>query len=313
MRAYRISNRWLYAFAREKRKSAPQLLRTGLISLAFSSLVIALAEPGIPYEKTYFNRGSIELAVGIDISKSMLAEDAVFPEQSRTHFDVFNRLNRARDLALNILSELGGEKAGIYIFAGKGVEIVPLTQDYGYCRYILRHINDAEITLPGSDLGEAIRSGSAMLEASHNKGPKIAVLLSDGEDIGKDRSSLYESARYAAGKGIKIYSIGIGSEQWSLIPIRNADRSSVSDYYTDEDGAYLKTKLAENTLREIAAITGGDYFRADTENAAKRLTEKILREAESAEGGKYKEINRMDLSPFFIACGLAFFIMMRDA
>jgi len=103
------------------------------------------------------------------------------------------------------------------------------------------------------------------------------VLLSDGEDISLDRSYLNESAQKAVEQKVKVYTVGIGASQEVLIPIRSPDQSFVSGYYLSEDGSYLKTSLVPETLKQIAATTGGRYFRASEEGSAEKLVEACFR------------------------------------
>lgn len=307
--SYLKANRWLYLFAREKRKFVPHLLTTIFLCLIIVAITMSLAEPRIQYEKTYFNRAGIELVIGIDVSKSMLAEDTSFPLEGRNLFNVFNRLNRSRYFVLNILSELHGERIAMFIFASEGVEIVPFTRDYGYCNYIIRHINDTNITVPGSDLGEAIKTGTITLETSRNRGAKAVILISDGEDISLDKSSLYESAQHAANKGIRIYTVGIGTAKGALIPIRKEDGTSILNYYLDEDGSFLKTKFEQDTLTKVADITRGRYFHVNDENAPKNLIEVILQNSKVSGEIKSVEPAWLNLAPFFLMAALVFVVI----
>ncbi len=304
IQSYLKSNRWLFLFTRKKRTFEPYLIATVILCLTIVAFSISLAKPKIQYEKTYFNRADIEFVIGIDVSKSMLAEDTVFPVEGRKLFKVFNRLNRSRNFILNTLSELHGERLGMYIFASEGIEIVPFTRDYGYCNYVIRHINDANITVPGSDLGEAIKTGIAMLETSRNKGTKAVILISDGEDISFDKSSLYESARHAASMGIRIYTVGVGSGKGVLIPIRNVDGTAILNYYLDEDGTFLKTKLEQETLINISNITGGHYFQVNEKDAPENLIKVILKDSKVSGETKSVELAWFDLSPIFLLAAL---------
>jgi Ca-activated chloride channel family protein len=306
---YRKSNRWLYSFARRQKKRGAFVLTTLLFSFSLVALTISLAEPKVQYEKIYFNRAGIELVMGIDISKSMLAEDVPFPPEGKKLFNVLNRLNSARYFALNTISELRGERIGAFICASMGIEIVPFTRDYAFCRYIIKHINDAEITVPGSDLGEAVKTGIGMLEASEHGAAKAIILVSDGEDITLDKSSLYESAQIAADKRIKIYTVGVGTGKGVLIPIRSEDGATILDYYVGEDGLYLKTRLVQETLKRIATMTGGQYFRADEEGAPEDLIKAILQHAKGVEATQSVELAWLDLSPFFLLVGLGSFLL----
>ncbi|MBI5375317.1 MAG: VWA domain-containing protein [Candidatus Schekmanbacteria bacterium] len=305
---YRSSNKWLLSFSGEKKNIRFFILQTILISLLIASFSLSLAEPEFQYPKTYFNRSNLEIVLGIDVSKSMLAEDVYFPAQAKKLFTIPNRLNSSRYFALDILSSLHGEKIGAYMFASKGIEIIPFTTDYSYCMYILKHIKDSDITIPGSDIGEAIKTGISMIGNSDFHGVKVMILISDGEDISMDKSSLYESARLAASHGIRIYTAGIGSGNDVLIPIRNEGMEGISSYYINEDGSYIKTSLTEETLKNISNITGGEYVRVDNEKALDELMNYILHEAKKMEETKSIELEWIGLSPFLILAGLFFLI-----
>ena len=222
-----------------KRRSGP-VVRMVLLCLVLLMVSVALAGPKMQYERTVFNRSGIDVVVAIDVSKSMLAEDASLPADAEQVFHVANRLNRARLFALEILSRLRGERIGVFLFADKGVEVVPFTRDYGFCRYVLTYINDAEITVPGSDLGEAVRTGIAMFEEDGGKAARILVLISDGEDIRGDPSFLSESAMLAARENIRIFTVGIGTGKSVLIPVRSEDGAVIVNYFLDEEGNHCQ-------------------------------------------------------------------------
>lgn len=301
---FRACNQWRFGFSRETRKPGLFLVRLSFLSLATILVMLSLARPKIQVPRTYFNRSGLVLAVGLDVSKSMLAEDAPLPADFEALFSPFHRLNRARCFALELLSILHGERIGFFMFAREAIEIVPLTRDYGYCRYVLTHLNDADIVTPGSDVGQAIRAGAAMLEASHEKGAKIMVLLSDGEDISPDLSPLYDAAEQAAEKRIRIYTVGVGTTKEALLPIRSPDGSSIVGYYLDQEGAYLKSSLVPETLKRVAKTTGGAFFRANQERAFEDLMEAILLQARELPETKSIELTWVDLSAWFLGAGL---------
>jgi Ca-activated chloride channel family protein len=198
-------------------------------------------------------------------------------------------LNRARGFALDILSRLRGERIGVFLFASKGVEVVPFTRDYGFCRYVLTYINDAEITVPGSDLGEALQAGISMFEEDGTQAARILVLLSDGEDIRPEPSFFSESAMLAAKKRVRVFTVGIGTGKGVLIPVRSPDGTKIVNHYIDEQGDHLKTRLEQGPLTTIAKITGGEYFSAAEPNGPEALMKSILREARDVEHTMAKE------------------------
>ena len=302
-----FASQWLIRFAGTKKSPLVFAAATALVSISLAALILCLAEPKMHYLKTVFNRGGIDLALGIDVSKSMLAEDEMIPPDGKKMFPLPNRLNRARYCALNIISALRGERVGVFMFASKGVEVIPSTTDYGYCQYLLKHLNDATITIPGSDLGQAIMTGAALLGDASVKRARTLILISDGEDISDDPAALDEAVRRAAAQGIRIYTIGIGMGRGALIPVRNAEGTSIVDYYRDEDGTYLKTRLEQDTLQTVAAATGGSYFRASEERCEDQVVEAIVKHARTVEYTKATEPAWFYLSPILLAVGLLSF------
>jgi Ca-activated chloride channel family protein len=307
--SYRKATAWLYRFAHKKKRHIPYMVSTGFLSIALGALIFSLAEPKVHYKKTVFNRGGIDLAIGIDVSKSMLAEDEMIPEEGRKLFAIPNRLNRARYCALNIISVLRGERVGVFMFASKGVLVIPLTTDYGYCQYILKHINDATIVIPGSDLSQAIKTGVSLFEDVSRKNVKAIILISDGEDISDDKSPMYEAAQQAAAHGIIICTVGIGMGRGVLIPIRDAAGTTIVDYYQDEDGTYLKTRLEQDTLKSIATITSGRYFRASEEHCEDNVVEAIIKHARTIEYTRVTELAWFYLSPVLLCAAFIFCII----
>lgn len=306
--SYAKASNWLYRFAHIKKQPVPYAVSTLFYSLALGALIFTLTEPKVQYNKIVFNRGGIDIAIGIDVSKSMLAEDEMVPEEGKKLFAIPNRLNRARYCALNIISGLRGERVSVFMFASKGVLIIPLTTDYGYCQYILKHINDATIAIPGSDLNQAILTGVSLFEDTSLKTVKTIILISDGEDISDDKSPVYETAQRAAAQGIAIYTVGLGMGRSVLIPIRDAAGTSIVDYYQDDDGSYLKTRMEQDTLKGIATITGGSYFRARDERSEDRIVDAIVKRARAIEYTRVTEPAWFYLSPFLLCAGLLFFV-----
>lgn len=307
--SFRNANDWLFRFSRTRKSPIPHALATILVSLALAALIGALAEPKLHYNKVVFNRSGIDVVIGIDVSKSMLAEDETLPEEGKKLFAIPNRLNSARYCALNIVSALKGERTGIFMFASKGVSVVPLTSDYGYCQYVIKHVNDATITIPGSDLSQAIATGMSLLEGGSRTTVKAMILISDGEDITEESSPLHEAAQRAASLGIAIYTVGIGMGQGVMIPIRDAAGTTIEGYYQDEDGAYLKTRLDQATLKGISAATGGEFFRARDAHSGGGIVDAMLKRARTIEYTRAVEPAWFSLSPLLLCAALLFLVV----
>jgi Ca-activated chloride channel family protein len=299
---------WHLAFSGTWKGRSFRHLQTVLFGIVLALVSTALARPKVQYSQTVFNRSGIDVVFGIDVSKSMLAEDAALPEQAEDMFQVANRLNRARQFALDLLSQLQGERVGVFLFASRGIEVVPFTRDYGFARYVLTYIDDAEITIPGSDLGEAIRTGVTLFEDEGGKAARILLLFSDGEDTRAEPSFFSESARMAAGKGVRVFTVGLGTGKSVLIPARNEDGTRILNYYIDEEGNHLKTRLEQEPLKSIARLTGGRYVAATEEDAPAFVMQSILKEAREVEITKTTERAWLGLSPFLLLAGFVLFL-----
>ena len=298
---------WQEKFSGVRKRRSGLVFHPFLLCLVLALVSVALAGPKMQYTRTVFNRSGIDIVVGIDVSKSMLAEDASLPAGAEQVFLIANRLNRARQFALGLLSRLRGERIGVFLFASKGIEVVPFTRDYGFSRYVLTYINDADITVPGSDLGEAIRTGVSMFEDDGGKAARILVLLSDGEDTRPEPAYFSESALLAASKGVKVFTVGIGTGKSALIPVRNEGGALIVNYYIDDEGNHLKTRLEQERLKTIASVTGGQYVAAAEENAPDVVMDTILKEAREVEYTQRKEQAWLGLAPFLLLAGYILF------
>ncbi|MCP4003627.1 MAG: VWA domain-containing protein [bacterium] len=225
-----------------------RLVRACLLTLAAIFAVLALMRPqwGVQYIST--PRYSAELMICLDVSRSMLAEDAV-P----------NRLERAKAEIRDLLPYLEGDHVGLIAFAGRASVVAPLTPDFGFLRLVLDGIGPTSVSRGGTRLEEPIRRALAGFRASGDISRSI-LLITDGED--QDSFPL-EAAREAGERGISIIAIGFGSETGSTIPITDP-KTGAQTLVRDSDGRNVISRLDGETLREIALLTGGAYVPAGT-------------------------------------------------
>lgn len=306
VRSFRKADRFLRAFARIPKERLPFCLSTAFFSLALIAVTAALAEPKIPYQKNILARSGLTLALGIDVSTSMLAEDAVLPHEARERFPVPSRLNRARIFALSLLSRLEGERIGIFIFAETGTVVVPPTTDYGYCRYLLQHFSEAGLVTPGSDLSAAVGTGTMLLQEMEDRSAGAVILLSDGEPTAGE-TDLAEAVRQAREAGIRICTVGVGRPGEQRIPLRSPDGTSILDYYLDAEGRELRTRFTPESLQRIARTGGGIYVQAIDTAAPARLMAAVLAHAADAPGTQQVWTVWRNLSPVFLLAGLVLF------
>ncbi len=228
-----------------RRHLAKGLLR----ALALCALFLALATPRFGSQLVKVERQGIDLVIALDTSLSMLAED-VRP----------NRLERAKQEIVDVISGLDGDRVGVVAFAGEAIALCPLTVDYGAALMLARSVDVYTISEPGSAIAEAIESATALFEGA-GEGDRAIILVTDGENQEGDP---VQAARAAAENGIRVFAIGMGSPKGELIPERGSD-GSVVGYKKDARGETVLSRLDEKMLEEVASASGGKYLPATTE------------------------------------------------
>lgn len=221
---------------------AKQILKAALLAFGIGLLIFSLSRPQYGSIERPISRKGVDIFIAIDTSLSMMAED-IAP----------NRLTRAKEQLKGLIHRLKGDRVGIITFAGTAFIQCPLTLDYGLAQNILDTINIDSVPVQGTAIGEAIRNAARSFERSA-KGEKVLVLLTDGEDHETDPEG---AAKEAAREGIKIYSIGIGSEKGE--PIRLSDGS----YKRDKEGHTVNSRLDLVLLQKIAQLTNGKTIKAN--------------------------------------------------
>ena len=223
-------------------------LKYTLIALGIIALIATLAQPQSGYTWQERPSSGIDVIFAVDASRSMLAED-IKP----------NRLERSKFAVLDLLQKLSGNRVGLVAFAGDAFLQCPLTFDYDAFRQSLEAIDTRIIFKGGSDLGRAIRESAQSFRKGKNK--KILVVFTDGEDLG---SSSLQAAKAAADQEIVIYTVGVGTPEGELIPLR-APHGGV-DYVRDDKNRLVKSKLDASTLSSVAELTNGLYTRLGNSN-----------------------------------------------
>ncbi len=232
----------------ERQSMGRRMLR---LAYAFGTLALGIGALMRPQttgvnESISSARVSADIVVVLDVSKSMLAEDAA-P----------TRLARAKAEISGMLDQLSGHRVGLVAFAGRAAVVSPLTPDYGFFRMILRGVDPSTVSKGGTRIGEAILAAVEVLRES-TAGSKLILLVTDGED---HDSYAVEAATKAKEAGVKIVSIGFGSEAGSEITIVDP-KTGARSTLTDRDGAVVKSRLDGELLRKLALETEGAYVPA---------------------------------------------------
>jgi Ca-activated chloride channel homolog len=220
-----------------------RLLRFGLQLLGLSFALLALTQPRWGYTFEDVKRKGLDLLIAVDTSRSMLSND-VQP----------NRLERVKLAAQDLINQLQGDRVGLIAFAGNAAVQAPLTVDYDA---VVDAINDLDIkTVPegGTNISGAIKLAHVVLGKSA-LGNRALILFTDGEELEGDA---VKTAKAAASEGVRIFTVGVGTQEGSLISIPGENGETA--FVKDSTGQVVKSKLDEKRLREIAQATDGFYL-----------------------------------------------------
>lgn len=230
---------------------APAALR----SLAAGAWIVAAAGPQVSVRPNEITREGIAIAVAVDVSSSMLAED----------FAPSNRLDVAKEQSKAFILARQFDRIGLVTFAGEALTLVPVTVDYPVLLRAVDSLRIGELD-DGTAIGTAIATAANRLRRVPGES-KVIVLLTDGEN-NRGRIDPRTAAEAAATVGVRIYTIGIGTEGEARTPIGTGAGGQIR-YQT------LPVRLDEALLRDVAESTGGRYFRATDGEALGRIFQQI--------------------------------------
>jgi len=226
----------------------PFVLRVAAITL----LSIALARPQLSNRWQSESTEGIDIMMALDISGTMLAED--FKP---------TRLEAAKEVATNFVLARPNDQIGLVVFAGESFTQCPLTTDHAALVNLFRSVKFGMIE-DGTAIGLGLANAVNRMKDSQTKS-KVIILLTDGSNNRGDIDP-QTAAEIARAFDIRVYAIGVGSHGQSRALIQ----TPMGPQYATVDGEF-----DEETLRRIAATTGGEYFRATDNNSLKRIYEQI--------------------------------------
>ena len=248
-RAWKIKTQKLFFSKSNLERLSPNIsnlkpiIKIFFMIIGTSMFIIAMINPKIGTKIETFQRLGVDIVFAVDVSKSMLAED-IAP----------SRIEKSKQLVGQVINNLGGDRIGIVAYAGKAFPQLPLTTDYSSAKMFLQNMNTDMLSSQGTAIDEAIRLSSTYFDQDQST-ERLLFIVSDGEDH-NDLS--YEMADLAAKNNITIYSIGVGTEKGSPIPIKK--NGIVMSYKKDINGEVVITKLNKNYLENISDKTKGKYI-----------------------------------------------------
>ena len=261
-----------------------------LFTVAFTAVVIALANPRLPMGSTNVKRSGIDVMLALDVSKSMLAQD-IKPD----------RLERAKQILSKLIDKMPDDRIGIVVFAGRAYLQMPLTADHAAAKMYLSSATPDVVPTQGTVIGDALKMCFAAFNTKGKKYKSI-ILISDGEDHDENAVKL---AKALASEGVSINTVGIGSPEGALI----VDRET-NEVKRDAAGSPVVTKLNEVGLKNIAENGNGIYqLYTNTDEVVAQLT----REVESMGQKPITENSRISFQNFFPwLLGFALLILIAE-
>lgn len=242
-------------------------VKVGLVLLAIALVIVALAQPRMGFVQREIKTKGRDVLLAIDTSRSMLATD-VTP----------TRLARAKLVSQDLMRLLRGDRVGLIAFAGSAFLQAPLTLDYNAVRTTLDELDTDVIPRGGSNLAAAIQTAIDAFGKAEGV-MRAMVILTDGEELDADGVA---AAKRAGEAGIRIFTIGLGSSEGALIPIRTPDGRQ--DFVRDSSGQPVTSKLDAKRLGEIAEVTGG-FFSELTPDVARDIFQRGIEPLAEQETG----------------------------
>lgn len=222
-------------------------IEVALAVLTLALVVTALAGPRWGMEKNTLKRSGVDIAIVIDGSRSMLAQD-IAP----------SRLERAKREVRGLLDAASGSRVALVAFAGDSRVLCPFTLDHDTIALFLEDLDPESDHAGGSDLAGALRTAAKALEGSSGAG-RAVVLLTDGESFGSG-SAAASVASSLASRGVKVHVIGVGTAGGAKIPV--VDSKGRAGFFKDAKKNEVVSKLDAAVLGDIATAGGGDYLDA---------------------------------------------------
>ena len=241
-------------------KTAPRTVRYWCRHLPFvlrcaavAMMVVALARPQTTEQLSKTTVEGIDIVLALDVSGTMLAAD----------FEP-DRLTAAKDVAAKFIADRPNDRIGLVVFAGESYTQSPLTTDKAALQTLLSQVKFGVVE-DGTAIGMGLATAVNRLRESEAKS-KVVILLTDGVNNAGQVAPL-TAAEIAAEYGVKVYTIGVGKRGYAPYPYIDA--------WGNTRYQQQKVEIDEQTLTDIAAKTGGEYFRATSKTTLREVYDRI--------------------------------------
>ncbi len=231
------------------------VIRTVFMIIGLSFLLLAFAGPKIGTEVREVKRQGVDMLIALDLSASMNAED-VRP----------SRLEKAKFEINRLIERLRGDRVGLIVFTGEAYLQSPMTLDYSALKLFLDIADTDQMPSSATDFKAAMETALTAfesLEENETEAAKVLLIISDGEDHGQ---SYQGSLQNLVDKNIYVYTLGIGTDAGTTIPIYEENSTTLIGYKRDRTGKVVTTSLQSDELRQIANKGNGTYYAIERGN-----------------------------------------------
>jgi len=215
-----------------------------------------------------------------------------------------NRLEKTKQIVSQIINQLGNDRVGIVGYAGSAYPVLPMTTDYSIAKMYLQSMNTNMVSSQGTAFNDAIQLAVDFFDVKDTS--KLIVLVSDGEDHG---DGVEDAVELAKEKGVRIITIGVGTEKGGPIPLRD-DKGTIASYKKDLEGQTVITKLYPEVLKKIADNTKSKYIVGTT---TKDVVEEVKKSLDKIEKSEFESQQIADFESqyqWFLALG--FLLLLVD-
>lgn len=267
------------------------VLKMIFLAIGLSFLIISLVNPKMGTKLKTVKREGVDVVFALDVSKSMLAED-IAP----------NRLEKAKQIISKIIDKLGSDRVGIIIYAGNSYPLLPITTDHAAAKMFLQNANPDMVSSQGTAINEALNLAKTYYNNDEQTN-RFLIIISDGEDHQEDTKKV---AQNMSKEGIKVYTIGVGTNKGGPIPMK-VSGSLIG--YKKYKGETVITKRTPEMLEAIANAASGRYIDGNKTEKPVDFIEELIANAQKNEFETKQFSDYKDQFQWFIGLGIFFLLI----
>ena len=267
------------------------ILKLSFFLIGISFLILALVNPKIGTKLKTVKREGVDVVFALDVSKSMLAED-IAP----------NRLEKSKQIISKIIDKLGSDRVGIIIYAGNAYPLLPITTDHGAAKMFLQSANPDLVSSQGTAINDALDLAKTFYN-NDDQTNRFLIIISDGEDHQEETKQI---AQNISNDGIKVYTIGVGTEKGAPIPMK-INGSLIG--YKKYKGETVLTKRNPILLKGVADAASGVYIDGNLTDKPVKAIEDIIGNAQKTAFETKQFSDYKDQFQWFLGIGMLFLLI----